>query len=539
MKSIRKAVCTLLSAIIVFSAFFCLPFSADAYGGNVPIIFIHGQGSSLGIKQEDGSYQRIKGDDMALDGNALIDVLKDNYEILLKAIVTQDWSDFCKMVEDYMISQFSEVALGTDGMPVDGSESTVNYTEDYVRYRYLYGDSSLNKFWFVYDWRLDPTDNMERLHDYAETILRVTGCEKYAVAGRCEGACLALTYWETYHDERMTDLIFYASAAKGAMPIGESFSGNLHIDPDAVERSAYETDLGVNIQLGDNMTITDETIRDILRIISDFYGLDYACWAVNNVYEQIEETITPAALKKTLATFPGFWAMCDDEYYEQAKEIMFGGEEETYSAFIAKIDNYHYNIMNRADEIIQNAKDSGVRVSDIVKYGFQSYPITKHSEIQSDTIVRVDKAGFGVTGSEIGKILSDSCIRDSFSNGNSKYISPDLTIDASTGLLKDSTWFIKNLTHGNFPTCVDDLIYHIVNTETLDAVSDKEYPQYLFYDEDEDTIAPLVSTEKQTKLDEFNANNAKNFMRVIKPVFRAVYQVVVFITKIFTSHARA
>ena len=539
MKSIRKAVCTLLSAVIVFSAFFCLSFSADAYGGNVPIIFIHGQGSSLGIKQEDGSYQRIKGDDMALDGNALIDVLKDNYEILLKAIVTQDWSDFCKMVEDYMISQFSEVALGTDGMPVDGSESTVNYTEDYVRYRYLYGDSSLNKFWFVYDWRLDPTDNMERLHDYAETILRVTGCEKYAVAGRCEGACLALTYWETYHDERMTDLIFYASAAKGAMPIGESFSGNLHIDPDAVERSAYETDLGVNIQLGENMTITDETISDMLRIISDFYGLDYACWAVNNVYEQIAETITPAALKKTLATFPGFWAMCDDEYYEQAKEIMFGGEEETYSAFIAKIDNYHYNIMNRADEIIQNAKDSGVRVSDIVKYGFQSYPITKHSEIQSDTIVRVDKAGFGVTGSEIGKTLSDSYIRDSFSNGNSKYISPDLTLDASTGLLKDSTWFIKNLTHGNFPTCVDDLIYHIVNTETLDAVSDKEYPQYLFYDEDEDTIVPLVSTEKQTKLDEFNANNAKNFMRVIKPVFRAVYQVVVLITKIFTSHARA
>ncbi len=538
MKALQKAICALLSLITVISAFFCLPASADSYSGNVPIIFIHGQGSAIGIKQANGTYQRVKGDDMSLEGTDLVGVLKENSDVILKAIGTQDWTDFCKLVEDYMVDQFGEIALGTDGLPVDGSTSTVDYTESYVRNRYLHGGSDLNQFWYVYDWRLDPLDNMERLHNYAETILKVTGKEKYAVAGRCEGACLVLAYWETYHDERISDLIFYASAAKGAIPIGESFSGNLHIDPDAVERCAYETDMGLNITLGENMTITDETIRDILRITSDLYGLDYACWAVNNVYEQICKTVTPAALRKTLATFPGFWAMCDDEYYEEAKETIFGGEEETYAEFIKKIDNYHYNIMNKADEIIENARESGVKVSDIVKYGFQSYPLSEHCDIQSDTIVRVDRAGFGTTCTEIGKTLSDSYLRKSFANGDSRYISPDLAIDASTGLLKDSTWFIKNLKHSDFPSSVESLIFHIVNQEKLDASYDREYPQYLFYNSEDDKLEPLSSTEKQTKLDEFNESNSKNFMRVVKPVFRAIYQVIVFITKIFTPRAR-
>ena len=535
----RKMLCAAISLILILGACICLPVSADEYGGNVPVIFIHGQGSHLGIKQADGSYQRIKGDDMSLEGTDLTGVLSENSDMILKAIATQDWTDFCKMVEDYMVSQFGELALGTDGLPVDGSESVINYTEDYVRNRYLYGEKNLNRFWFVYDWRLDPTDNMERLHDYAETILKVTGSEKYALAGRCEGACLLLTYWETYHDERISDIIFYASAAKGAIPVGEAFSGNMHIDPNAVERCAYETDMGLNIALGEDMTITDETVRDILRITSDIYGLDYACWAVNNVYEQICETVTPAALRKTFGTFPGFWAMCDDEYYEEAKQVIFGGEEKTYSKMIEKIDNYHYNIMNKAEDIIKNAQESGVKVSDIVKYGFQSYPLSEHCDIQSDTIVRVDRAGFGTTCMEIGKTLGGSYVNNSFKNGTYRYLSPDLAIDASTGLLKDSTWFIKNLKHKDFPESIDSLIFHIVNTEKPDASNDREYPQYLFYSDEDDKLEPLVSTKKQTKLDEYNENNAKSFARIVKPVFKVLFKVITILSKIFMLPARS
>lgn len=539
MKLLKKTVYVFTAICLVIGSVFCFPASAaGTYSSKVPIIYVHGQGSPSGVRQEDGTVKMVKGTDMSFNSEIITGVISENKDIILEAIKTQDWSDFIDLVADFMTDSFGEAALGPDGYPTDGSEVMSSFDRGSIAPTFYGVNDSLNRYSFFYDWRLDPTDNMARLREYVELVLEVTGSEKYAMIGRCEGACLALTYWETYHDERMTDLIFYASAAKGAMPIGEAFSGNLHIDPDSVERYIYETDLGLNVEVNENFTLTDDVLSDILRTVSNMYGLDYACWAINNVYVQIYEEVTRKTVKPTLATFPGYWAMCEDKYYEDAKKVIFGGEEEKYAEFIKKIDNYHYNIMNRVEEIIKNAQDSGVRVSDIVKYGFQSFPVTADSNLQSDQIVKVNCAGFGAGCTKIGETFSSSYLKMTMGDGSLKYISPDLTIDAYKSVLKDSTWFIKNLLHTDFPACVDDLIFHIVNSEKPDAPNDTEYPQYLFYDKESGTLTKLASTEKKTKIDEFNEINRQDFARKMKPIFKIFYHVVVLILKIFTPRAR-
>lgn len=537
MTNLKRVICLTLSLIIGFSVFFCLSgVTSAAYPSDIPIIYMHGMGSPLVIRHEDGSVEEPG--TMAVDSDAILSKLSENTDIIAKAFFTQDWSDFCDLVEDIMVSSFGSLALGPDGMPVDGSESSEEYTLENVQMRYYNYEENLNKYRFFYDWRLDPMDNMERLHDYAEKLLQVTGSDKYAICGRCEGACLALAYWETYHDPRISDIIFYASAAKGAIPIGESFSGRMKVDPDAVERFVYEADLGINYELNENITFTDATLNQILRTVSDMYGLDYACWAVNNVYGQIYKSVTPRALKQTFGTFPGFWAMCDDEYFEDAKKVMFGGEEEKYSVFIDKIDNYHYNIMNRAEEIIQNAVDSGVEVSNVVKYGFQSYPVSKSSNLPSDVLCRVDQASFGATCTEIGKKLSDSHIVKSVETGNSSYISPDLTIDASTSILKDTTWFIKNLKHDEFPDSVDALMFEIVREKGLKADKCENFSRYLYYDKDNDQLVSYKTDENKNKLDDYVEENSNDFFRKIKPLFKIFYGILVLITKLLTLPAR-
>ena len=539
MKALHKLLCLVLSfalaASVLFDTFAVT--GAASYPSEVPIIYIHGEGSAIGTYDENGEFHRI--DDMTVNGDEITSLLKDNSDILLKASVTQDWSEFCDLIAGYMIDSFGELALGKDGMPTDGSVSEVIYSETRVSQQYSNDDYSLDKYAFDYDWRLDPTDNMKRLHDYVETILKVTGSDKYAVAGRCEGACLAATYWETYHDPRITDLILYASAAKGVIPIGESFSGNMYVDPECVERYVYNADLNLNIPITDYITLTDQTLNSFLKIASDVYGLDYACWSVNNVYQQIYDTITPKVLKQTFGTFPGFWAMCEDRYFEQAKDVIFGDEKEDYSGLISKIDNYHYNIMNRIEEILLNAEKSGVDVSNVVKYGFQSYPLSKDSMVLSDEMCRVDYAGLGTTCTNIDEKFSEDYVNEAFKKGNMRYISPDLTIDASTTPFKDTTWYIKNLHHQNFTRAVECIFFEIVNTKGMTVRTNNAYPQFLFFDAEKEELLALNAVEHKTDSDIYNEEMEKDFFRFIKPVFTFLFRIITFVIKALMLPARA
>ncbi len=538
MNIIRKTLSLVLSAAVAFSVLFATAGRPEAaYPGDVPIIYIHGEGSAVGTYDENGNFTRL--DNMTIDGDKLKSMLLDNKEMIMKAFVTQDWSDFCDLATEFMTECFGQLALDKDGRPTDGSVSEFVYSESRVTQQYVNDDDSLEKYAFDYDWRLDPTENMQRLHDYAETIMKVTGSDKYAVVGRCEGACLAVTYWETYHDPRMTDLILYASAAKGVIPIGEAFSGNMYIDPESIERYVYEADLNLNVPITDSISFTDQTLNTILKVACDLYGLDYACWAVNNVYQQIYNTVTPKVLKETFGTFPGFWAMCEDRYFEQAKEVIFGDKIDEYAGLVEKIDNYHYNIMNRVEEIMQNAADSGVDVSNVVKYGLQSYPLSRDSMILSDQMCRVDYAGLGTTCTRVDEKLSGDYVNKAFENGTVRYISPDLQIDASTTPFKDTTWYIKNLHHQNFNKSIDGLFFEIVNAKGMTVQTNKEYPQFLYYDEANDKLLVLNAEEHKTDSDNYNEEVDNSFGRFLKPFFNIFFRILTLITKLLTLPARA
>ncbi len=536
MSIFRKTLCFILSAVFAFSVLFTTAgSSAAAYPEDIPIIYIHGEGSSVGVYAEDGSFHRV--DNMSIDTDKLTALLSENKDVLLKAFATQDWTDFCDLLAGFMTDSFGESALGKDGMPKDGSVAELVYDENRVGAQSA--GTNLERFGFDYDWRLDPTDNMERLHNYAEMVMKVTGCDKYAIVGRCEGACLAVTYWETYHDPRLTDIVLYASALKGAIPVGEAFSGSMYIDPECVERFVYEADLNLNVEITESLTLTDQLLNSILKFTSDIYGLDYACWAVNNVYQQIYNKVTPKALKDTFATFPGFWAMCEDQYYEKAKDVLFGGEEEEYAGLIAKIDNYHYNIMNRAEEILKDAENSGVDVSNVVKYGLQSYPLSKDSMILSDQMCRVDYAGLGTTCTRVDEKLSGDYVNKAFENGTVRYISPDLTIDASTTPFRDTTWYIKNLEHQNFTEAVDCLFFEIVSTPGMTVRTNPDYPQFLFFNNETQELLKLNSEEHKTQSDQYNEEMEDDLARFLKPFFSFLFRIVTLLTKIFTLPSRA
>jgi hypothetical protein len=349
----------------------------------------------------------------------------------------------------------------------------------------------------------------------------------------------------------MTDLVFYASAIKGASPIGEAFSGNLCLDPDSVERFFNDTELGIDVKVGDVIEINDETIIKILKVASDVYGLDMACWAVNNVYQQIYDSITPEALRASYGSFPGFWAMVEDEYYEPAKKLVFGGVEDEYAGLIAKIDNYHYNYMNKAEEIISEASENGVRIANVVKYGKQPVPVIKDGDVLSDGVCKVANASLGANAARLGQSFDAAYTDAAKENGRERYISPDRCIDASSCMFPETTWFIKDLHHNDFPAVADSFVYNITLNHDMTVTSDPQYPQYSFYTPAMEfdyelgtevvngTIEPYSPGNQMSNLDRYFSTTAGSFIRKIKPYFGFLFKFSTFILKILIPRAKA
>ena len=515
--------------------------SSAVYPGKVPIIFIHGQGAPLVRDKEDGTTENVNFD---IDTDKIISTVSENYDVLLKAFATQDWTDFDNMLIDIMTDIYSDCVLDETGEPKDGSRCYFEPTVDWCRER-LNNCSDVEAFCFDYDWRLDPLENMDELDAYINMVLEATGSDEYALCGRCEGACLLLQYLEYYKDnhdgnfdDRITDIIFYASAVNGVSPLSEAFAGKLCVDADGIERFVYDTEFNLNYQLTDELTITDELLRKVITVITDYYGTDIAAFAIENVYNQIYTALVPELLINSYSSFPGYWTMVRDEDYEDAKKFIFGSDEK-YSAFIEKIDNYHYNIANKSEEIIKEAQENGIEVSDIVKYGKQLYPCTANSDTQSDSLCIVTDASWGATVTNIGETFSDKYINTMAKKGRGSYISPDKCIDAFTGLLPDTTWYIKNIAHKDFPNGVDSLIFEIVNTDNMTVRSNENFPQYLFYDNEKNEISPYKVETQKTNLDNYCEEVLPSVQKEIKPKFNWLYKLITFIIKILTPKAKS
>ena len=537
-KTTRKIISLILVIALTSPCFIYLSkINASAYPGRIPVICIYGEDTPLGIKQEDGHYERIGAE---IDVEKVKHAFLDDPNIIIRASFTQDWTEVCDIITELLVDTYKDMVLDENGEPTDGSESIYTaYSKKSLKNRYNSPNANMDSLGFNYDWRLDPYENMERLHDFIDTVIEATGSEKVALYGRCLGACYEVLYYDLYKDERISDMILSHSALLGMSPIGEAFSGNLSVNADSVERFVYEYDMGIDYKVNDNLTITDDLIRQVLKILVDIYGLDMFCWVTTNAYQHIYDYITPRVIKQCFGSFPGYWAMCEDKYYEDAKKVVFAGEEEKYANFIKKIDKYHYNVMTRAEDILKEAADNGVKISSIVKYGFQLCPGIEDSNALSDHILKVEPASLGATCSGNDKYFTDEYVKSETAKGNGKYISPDLKINASTCMFPDTTWFIKNVDHKYNPDSVNDLVFAIAGDENITVDTFDEYPQFLYHDEESGEIVPLDPSVHITRSDEFNQTIANTPIRKIKVIFKPLFDFITILVKIFGVQPKA
>jgi hypothetical protein len=161
---------------------------------------------------------------------------------------------------------------------------------------------------------------------------------------------------------------------------------------------------------------------------------------------------------------------------EKAISFIYGGVEEEYAGMISKIRAYYNTVQVNHTATLKEMMGRGVRYNIFVKYNFPEYPIYKGAAIQSDGDTPVPRQAFGATAANYGKVLSEDYIA-TISEENLKYLSPDHKIDASTGLLPENTWYVKNL-HHNYWAAIEGIFLDIMNND-YNVSNQSKYPQFM------------------------------------------------------------
>ncbi len=538
---IKKLLAFVMSFVVVFLAI--APVAANAQTvcecDEIPIIYVRGraqllQNKDLPLDNEGGTNTELP----YIDSDALMEYAKEVVPIYAKGYIEDDFEPFRKRITEIFAEIYDDYALDKNGNidNTSGIPSHINWRNKNIYDHHKsagqattpeQAKNQLYQYFFQYDCRLDPCETADELYAYIQKVKEVTGHSKIKILARCLGTNILAAYFAEYGWDDVEDVLLYNAIMNGTAITNSLFNGELVFDPDAVDYFATQT-------LDDTTILT--FIKQVITMANQTYGLDLTMDYFNMTAPKVARLVVPDVMRVSYATTPGYWSMVSPDRYESARDYIFAGVEEEWAGLIAKLDNYHYNVANNINYMFRQMERDGVNVYNITKYGYQLYPIMEDAGHQSDTIVTAQQQAPGTTIAPVGETLDPFYITSRVVNGMGKYISPDKSIDSSTGMFRDTTWYVKNLDHNNFPWVVDELMYTILrydmynDGEKMTVFSEERFPQYMVYEGEEnqgDSLKPMTAnnpgyTLQQPEFLDLVKNLFATFIQLMKELFAGI-----------------
>lgn len=470
----KKFICVFMSLVLI--ALTAVPaFAAvDENGDALPIIYVIGKVDVIYKDKDDPNSKVLYPLSLENLSGEKLETLATTFAYAYSHTNSEAaWDAYCDAMYDLIAEMFSELTLNEDGEPRDNSGIIWDWKSNLkdTKENGVYG---LEDYMFHYDWRLDMFHNAELLDEYINAVLEVTGAQKCVLVSRCYGCNLVTAYMQKYGSNKIDTNILYCSTAAGSIVCSEMFSGDIVVNPE-----------GLGIYLEDLFGINPVT--DLLgkALTSSDLGMKLTSAFINTIYQKIAERVMPKSLISSFASMPGYWSLVNDDYYAKAKKFVFGNDTATYGKLISKIDSYHYGVLIDVKDIIKKACKNGMKYANLTKYGNQLVPVIKNCDFIGDGIVEVTSASLGANCVKKDQTFSSDYLNTAIKYGTIGYISPDYTIDASTALYPDYTWFIEGVEHFDFPKSVDELLLAIARYSgpgQMTVYTDSKFPQYRSYE---------------------------------------------------------
>ena len=484
----KKLMSVVLALAMIFTA--VIPSFAAGAQENYVTIYVEGYGGP--IVDANGEYIWYNGpkESMLTGLTAVLDKILDD---LAFGALTGDYTEYCDSLYNAMAPAFAELKLDKNGEASDGSGLgfdmlTKGYSVNYNHY-------STGSIDFRYDWRLSSEYNAEILEAFIDRVCAEKGYSKVNLVGRCLGGNLISAYLENAENlDKINDVVMYIPSTEGVDFIGALFSGQVVLDGDAIDNfvsggSMKNNDI-VSGLLGDDSLY--EALTVIVNFINEVYVLDFGTDIIEAILEEVKDNVLARIVRDTYGSFVGYWNMVPAEYLENAIAFVYNTPElqTEYAGMIEKIRSFHENVQLTTRDTMLALADDGMDFMVISKYNLANLPLSKDATAQSDGTALTSATSFGATTAVFGETLSAKYIAE-MTEENKKYLSADTMIDASTCLFPEKTWFVKNLTHGAFPSCVDSLIEAFMTSDEMTVFSDEAFPQFMNYNAEADTLSAV------------------------------------------------
>lgn len=542
LKKKMQAILSLLLAAIIACSATLFSFAADELtdrGSAYPTIVITGD-SPMIVDENDNPVFSIGGifSGISIDKDKIVDmvvsVMKPYY---LEGRLQGNYENYYQAIYNIVAPLFEKARLDQNGEPSNGTgiekwrignnewqKNTNTRQEDgFTRESY--------HFW--YDWRLDPLYTADELNRFIESIKTTTGCDKVVVNSMCLGTDVLMSYIAKYGTDSLHGVSFDGTVVGGAELLSDPICGKFNLDGDAIVRFLKDSTVTGVLSI-------DEIVIDIVDVLEQSGVLGFVeDYTKAVVYNDVKEGVTSALARSTFFTWPGYWAPVLANDYETAKEYVFGKEgsklRAEFAGLIQKLDNYNTTVRQRIPELLQQIKDSGIKVCVIAKYGMQLGPITYSNDMIADQIASVRNASFGATTSTIYDTLSDKYIADQTKAGLGKYIAPDGQIDASTCNFRDNTWFVKGARHSNWTDFETRLVFTVTTAESQLTVDDFDFSQFIVYDNETCTAEKMTVENCDTYNWEANYKEdtsrnpiirIRKFFQALKKLIRRIIEIV-------------
>ncbi len=493
----KKIIAVILAVIMISGIMAPLTLAADTQK-NYPVVYVTGYGPN--IFSEKGNtqsevYYPTGADVGAIVKEAIVPCLKE----LAAGVLTNNYDKYCDELYNAIHPIYENLVLAPDGTPKDNSGRGENLN---LPVRLNYNRFSGGEENFPYDWRLSPETSAEELDSFINKMLAETGAAKVNIVARCLGGNVVSAYLENFTEEatqKINEIVFFIPSTEGINMIGALFAGEIEI-------VAENLDTFIDEYTKYEKVIEDPAIRDLVyimvAILDQAKVLNLGTDALQMLIDKIKDNLVPRIIRRSYGSFPSFWSMVPTEYFEDALEFAFSTPElkEEYAGTIEKARSYHDNVMLNSRERIAQLSDK-IDINIVSKYNIPLLPIIADCNNTSDGTAETYLTSFGATTADFGKNLSSDYLA-SVSEANKKYISPDEKIDASTCVLPDTTWFVKNSFHDHFPASIDMLIERILTTD-MDVFSDPQFPQFLDANVDAPELTPVTEKEPEAKEDNF------------------------------------
>ena len=371
---------------------------------------------------------------------------------------------------------------------------------------------------FLYDWRMDPTENAESLRQYIERVITETRCESVTLLSAGYGGVVTNAYLYKFRNHAARNVyscVFLDCPLMGNALIGDIMKGKIakraednnsltanwstitgdergeammrymQDDPNNFLFSLTQSIFGSSLDGQILGVLAKYMLLDILK--SDGSGAKVAKM-YNNFILLAGENIYASCLREYLRTMPGLWALVPTKDYKAAVDYLYQDAIVDYecSKRIANARAVTDNTVNT----LKYARADGIKMYVVANYGRQILPATISIDDLSDGIESTKYASAGAVTKECGKDwpAQVNCVQSTFH----VHLSPDNDIDASYCALPENTWFIKDLKHMDFQydTTARFVAWLATSNTQRNVWEAADYPQYMVYSKYRKDITP-------------------------------------------------